>query len=50
MLPTIGLTLPLELSIYLFLVATMFSMGLGLTMHEIVAPLRHRRLIVVAVE
>jgi BASS family bile acid:Na+ symporter len=48
MLPTIGLTLPLELSIYLFLVATMFSMGLGLTVHEIAAPLRHRRLIGIA--
>ena len=48
MLSTIGLTLPLELSIYLFLVATMFSMGLGLTMHEIAAPLQHRRLIGVA--
>lgn len=46
MLPAIGLTLPLELSIYLFLVATMFSMGgLGLTARRIEAPLRHHRLI-----
>ncbi len=45
MLSTIGLTLPLELSIYLFLVATMFSMGLGLTIREITAPLKHHRLI-----
>lgn len=48
MFSTIGLTLPLELSIYLFLVATMFSMGLGLTMREITAPLHHRRLIGIA--
>ncbi|KAF1077965.1 bile acid:sodium symporter family protein [Methanogenium sp. MK-MG] len=45
MLSTIGLTLPLELSIYLFLVATMFSMGLGLTTRGIAAPLQHHRLI-----
>ncbi|MDE4908540.1 hypothetical protein L0665_07965 [Methanogenium marinum] len=43
MLPAIGLTLPLELSIYLFLVATMFSMGLSLTMRKIVEPLQHHR-------
>lgn len=48
MLSTIALTLPLELSIYLFLVATMFSMGLGLTMREIAAPLHHHRLIGIA--
>ena len=41
MLPSIGLTLPLELSIYLFLVATMFSMGLGLTMRKIAEPFQH---------
>lgn len=45
MLPNIGLTLPLELSIYLFLVATMFSMGLGITARRIAAPLQHRQLI-----
>ena len=45
MLPSIGLTLPLELSIYLFLVATMFSMGLGITARRIAAPLQHRQLI-----
>ena len=46
MLLDIGLTLPLELSIYLFLVATMFSMGLSLTMRKIAEPLHHHRLLI----
>ncbi len=45
MLPDVGLTLPLEISIYLFLVLTMFSMGLALTTRRIVEPLRERRLV-----
>lgn len=48
MFSSIGLTLPLELSIYLFLVATMFSMGLGLSIKKITEPLHHRRLMGVA--
>ncbi|MBT8508609.1 hypothetical protein AZH53_09350 [Methanomicrobiaceae archaeon CYW5] len=44
MLPDVGLSLPLEISIYLFLVLTMFSMGLALTTRRIVEPLRQRRL------
>ncbi|HDQ07651.1 MAG TPA: hypothetical protein ENN44_02560 [Methanoculleus sp.] len=45
MLPDVGLTLPLEISIYLFLVLTMFSMGLALTTRRIAEPLRQRRMV-----
>ncbi len=45
MLPDIGLTLPLEISIYLFLVLTMFSIGLALTARRIVESLQKRRLV-----
>jgi len=48
MLPDVGLTLPLELSIYLFLVLTMFSMGLALTPSRIVDSLHQRRLVGIA--
>ena len=45
MLPDVGLSLPLEISIYLFLVLTMFSMGIALTTRRIAEPLHQRRLV-----